>query len=890
MRLKNKIINRVIILTLLVLMLINSVPIKTYAHDAYFFQVLIDENSMLYMGNVVKDKNPWYKAESNHIEAQLWKYLGGSLTTTYENLEGDNNGKSSMPFTFPPKSHERKLGLEVLNSVTSKDIDRAFEIMNTLVPTLNDILLIINDGKKYKSVEELIDVSEKVIINESGGTYNGWNVKYIDGGDKVVVSNNDTGESYEFIARMKKGYLDETLEDGRKSPVYNPEFDYSDSGYDDYISLGMIAMQGNYAYKVKGHLAKDMGEYSKPGTLEVKISELLTDFTNGIRSLLGLQSIDELLYNKRTRSTSKYYGGIMPMEWMEKATTFHMIFQATTWIILTVAILKLLFEKNLSTINPAMRVSLMDGIKNLIITGFMLISVLLVINTLININEKIVSIFATTAPDYGGFTGISNDYQTFAGAFLQIYYLFISIYLNFVYIIRALTTAILIAAAPIFIATIAFGNKSKTLFEAWIRELVANIFLQSFHAFVFSIFLNIQMGTRGIETAVISFALIPTTNWFKGLIIGNSGGVVGQIGSNIFSTATSAVGGFVGATMGSKAGKGGGKGSESHYANTGDNIKTKDSSKIPGVRENPERREHSTTPPNINTTLDSVSKMETDLKDFADVSSYSSSNDGNDNINVESSNYEKLSNRFFKDTGNIEKGDGKGFAKSMGKAALKTAAGAAKVGTGAALTMAMVGATEDAKVGINLMNSGFRTMKNAGKETAGEVATFGKKAINTALEKIHPNQNGNILGIERTSSGNTVVHRDKAKVAENGVVDVVKTSDNNVAFTYNREKLSEVNRQYLSKIEEAYKNQDMEYLKRRGIEKVTTRGDGNITVHYNKHGQENLGFIDIYQAGNRIVETKSPGQKLHTDIIYDIDNIPLAPPTLGGGSSNTYNK
>lgn len=870
-------INKVVLLTLLTLILINSMPSTTYAHNAYFFQVLIDEGNMQYMGNVVKDKNPWHKAESNHIEAKLWNYKGGNLTTTYSDLEkGSNDGKNSMPFTFPPKAHKRFLELESQNNVTGKDIDRAFEILNTLVPTLNDILAIINDGKRYENVEEMIKVSEQFIINGTTATHNGWSVKYIDGGDKVVVSNDDTGESYEFIARMKKGYLDKTktLEDGRKSLVYNPEFDYSDSGYDDYISIGMIAMQANYSYMVKGHLAEDSGEYTNPGTLEVKLSELLTDFTNGIRSMLGLQDMDELIYNKKTRSTNRYYAGVMPTDWMEKATTFHMIFQAITWVVLTIAILKLLFEKNLSTINTAMRVSLMDGVKNLIITGFMLISVFLLINTMISVNHKIVGIFASTSPDYAGITGVGNDYKTFAGAFMQLYYLFITIYLNFVYIIRALTIAVLIASAPFFIATIAFGNKSKGLFEAWIRELVANIFLQSFHAFVFSIFVNIQMGARGIELAVISFALIPITNWFKGLIVGNSGGLVGEVGGKVFTTATSAVGGFVGAAMGSKDGKTK-YGKENYSDNVGDNIKTKSSSSIPGARENPERKEHSTIPPNMKTTFDSANKMEADLNDTVDSA---------DGKNIESTNYEKLSNKLFKDTDELEKGDGKDFAKSVGKTALGVTVGGAKLGAGAALTMAMAGTTGDFKAGTELMSSGAKNFKGAGKEAFGGISTIGKKTVNTAHSKIHPNQSGNILGIERTNSGNTVVHRDKNRVSEDGLSEVVKTTDNNVAFTYNREKLSSENQDNLNKIEKAYKDKDFEYLKRRGIEKVTTRGDGETTVHYNKYGQEKLGFVDIYQAGNRIVETKAPGQKLHTDIIYDIGDIQPGPPTLGGGN------
>lgn len=898
----NKRINKVILITLLTLILINSISIKTYAHDAYFFQVLIDENTMQYVGSVVKDKNPWHQFESKHIEAELWEYDGGSLTTRYDNLEGTTDGKSSMLFTFPPKAQTRWM-VQTLNNVSGKDIERAFEIANTLVPVLNDVLSIINNGEKYESIEELISVSEKVIINNStsGVTHNGWHIRYSDSEhSKIILKNDNTKEEYEFIASMRKGYLHPTLEDGRKSPVYDSNLDYSDNNYTDIITLGMIAMQGNYTYMVKGHLAEDAGEYTKPGTLELKLAELFTDFINGIRSMLGLNDMNELIFNRGTRETSRYYAGIMPTDWMKKATQFHMIFQAITWTILAVAIVKLLFEKNLSTVNPnpAMRISLMEGAKNLIITGFMLVSVFLLINTMIDLNHKIVAIFASTAPDYTKITGISSNYKTFAGVFIQLYYLFITIYLNFVYIIRALTTAILIACAPFFIVTIAFGSKSKGLFEAWARELVANIFLQSFHAFVFSMFTNIQMGTRGVELAVISFALIPTTNWFKGLIVGNSGGIAGEMGVKAFTTATSAVGGFTGALLGNKGRFGGeGQNDKSSYynSNTEDNIKTKSSSNIPGARTNPERREHSTNTPDMNTTFDSVKKMETDLNNTMDESNIKSGTDITENIDgptdstsdagktVESTNYEKLSNRFFKNTDDLQKGDGKESAKKMGKAAWGAAVGAAKLGTGAALTMTIGGVTGDVRTGARLMSSGAGNLKEAGKEAIGGISTIGKKSINTLHSKIHSDQGGNILGIERTSSGNTVVHRDKARVAEDGLIDVVKTTDNNVAFTYNKGKLSSTHREYLERVEEAYKNKDFEYLRQRGIEKVTIRGDGATTVHYNDYGQRRLGFIDIYQAGNRIVETKEPGQKLHTDIIYNIDDTPPRPPKLGGG-------
>ena len=49
-----------------------------------------------------------------------------------------------------------------------------------------------------------------------------------------------------------------------------------------------------------------------------------------------------------------------------------------------------------------------------------------------------------------------------------------------------------------------------------------------------------------------------------------------------------------------------------------------------------------------------------------------------------------------------------------------------------------------------------------------------------------------------------------------------------------------------------------------------------------------MGIKDAYSSNNRVVETKSPGQKLGTDYIYDIGGTPPQPKSDNFKEGKTY--
>lgn len=823
-----------------------------YAHDAYFLQVLIDLNTMQYQGNVVSDKASLFNKEAKHIEATLgdfslirdWK--GKTNVNRYEDIDEDGKGDKAMVFTFP--SHEVKKGLikkEITNNATQKDVQRAYEIRDTLVPGLNDAIYVVTGGKPTElTVDEFISLTEKIA---NGTSYNGWSFSYSEN-DMVTISKGT--EKYEFVYRMKKGYNDSN------DMLYNPEI----KGDNTYVSWQQLIFQGNYTYTIKGHTAMNAGDYNKPGVMEQKLVEVFEDLLNGLRNLLGLYNTNDLIYNQGIRGSMGWYMGAMSNDWMSKTISFHFIFQGIAWTIIALAVVKNLLQRNIATINPSARVSLIEAIKDLFVTAFILASIFQIINTLLFLNTKVINIFATTSVDFTGMSAVNNYSNALSGIVLQFFYFVVSIYLNFVYIIRAITLAILIATAPLFVVSIAFGGKWKQLFNTWLRELVSNIFLQSFHAFILAFFVSVQTSSRGIEGMVVAFALIPMTEFFRTMFMGQGGEMSNALG---MASVTAGASMLVGSSR-LAGGFGKGKGDNGNsFANSsgGMNTGAGKSTQIPGTNTNPNRREHSATTPDISSTRKTFESKEQNLKGSEDVISVGKQN---------SKGYETLQN--------IAKA-----GASATKAVAKTGVGAGKVAVGAGTLLAMGGSSSFLQqTGSNMMGSGLGSVASGVGGLASDVGGATKNIIGNAPNNLKAKTKtalgmNSVLGAQTMPNGDIAVHRDRGMLSQQGVSNAYMDSQGNAVISYNRSKLDSANLSNVNKIEDAYKKGNTEWLKEQGIERVSKNNNGELMIAYNKQGQEKLGFNDIYMTGNRVVETKRSDQNMATNISFDIGSKSVTP-------------
>lgn len=626
---------------LLMVLLFTLNPLKASAHEAYFLQVLVDTQGYNYSTAILSDDDSTFlKLESDHIEAKFGDFrnligkeydpLPTDLTTAFK-----PNGAESevtMPFTFPSIEDGDGWGGAPVNDGDQDDANRAYLIKDTLTPGLNDALFVLNGGKMFENADQFRAASQNLSTaisqSKSGGkpvtvsgstngskaftlqvgkraTDNASQPNDLENGisntDYLVISDGET--EFEYVYRMQKGYQAPTLEQGFdwKNKLYDSRYDEQaeDIGY---ITWNTMMYQGFYALVAMNLDAKDSGQVAHVGPLEEAVRWMLESIFNGIRNLLGLYSMNELIYNEGIRGSSVWHYGIMPNAWENNVMFYHWIFQAFAWSLISFSIVKLLISRNLATINPSSRVSLIEGVKDLMITGVVLAFIMPLLNMLFMLNARVVDVFAAVGPDLDEMTGLNKFTGFLAGVLLQFFYLIILIWLNFTYIVRSITVAVLTVLAPIFVVTLSLGGRWKGLFMNWMKEMVSNIFLQSFHAFLIGFLYLSQLSSRGIELAVICFAMIPLTEFFRGMIMGQSGDIASRLGMGSLTALggaassaaknaknsigasrvkNSSAGGAVAGGTGAGAGSGAGVGAGNVKATTaGGDLKTGSSDKL----------------------------------------------------------------------------------------------------------------------------------------------------------------------------------------------------------------------------------------------------------------------------------------------------------------------
>lgn len=533
-------------------------PLSTQAHNAYFLYVLIDDGNFTYTGSVSRDKVGKYLSnltkrdsllspESAHLEAMMWnpdKLKDGSLglgDSFLKDLDKDNNGKSSMIFTFPSKQIDDKMP----NHANAEDANRAFLINNTLLPSLNTVLYKLNGDKPFTSKEELYEASER-LLNDQGS--NGYSISYSSDKNYIILTKGN--EVNKLPYRLAKGYKSEKLENGKKSVLYHPEF----SDDIDYITLKTIMVQGMYNAKVKNAFYKDIAELQKQSILTQKIGEFFAELSDGVRSVFGLYSMDELVYNQGLRANPMYVFGIMPSGWFSVAKIMFVICLGVALSLSGIAMVNMLLNKTLSTINVTRRLSLINGMKDLITAIFLLGGCVIFFSVIFRLNNRIVDIFYAVSPPQSALYSGAGNTGLIGSVFLGLFYLIIEVYFNFYYIFRGLMVTFLVAASPLFIISIAFGDSYKRIFYTWLRELISNVFIQSFHAIILALFLRLQGNSRPIEILVVSFALIPMTRFLQSLMIGTDGSLTEQLSGKLAGSSIAFTGGAIGGAIGGLAG------------------------------------------------------------------------------------------------------------------------------------------------------------------------------------------------------------------------------------------------------------------------------------------------------------------------------------------------
>jgi hypothetical protein len=248
------------------------------------------------------------------------------------------------------------------------------------------------------------------------------------------------------------------------------------------------------------------------------LSGLLKGIISGLTSILGLYSINELMFNAGTRGATYYYG-IMPMSWLNPVNVLNLFATVISLIVIGISIIRLLIRRNMAAITPSVRVELMDGVKDLFVVVIGIALFMPALYILLTFNDTIVSAIRTMAPN-GDTFGMGGNLNL-AEIIIQVAFVFVQALLNVNYLIRAVTIALLIGFAPFFISLFAAGDASKKIAGTWAKELISNIFMQTFNAAMLLVFSNI--GSYGslniIERMALMISFIPLTKFFKNTLM-----------------------------------------------------------------------------------------------------------------------------------------------------------------------------------------------------------------------------------------------------------------------------------------------------------------------------------------------------------------------------------
>ena len=480
----------------------------------------------------------------------------------------DEGNKYALPMSFPA---------DTSTDATAADINRAYQIADTLGTGFNDALLFINNGESYISTYQLIDAAYGLCTIKDGGILSGpnnsggngtqyqINFKTEEGVDEsgyqfnCDISAIDRARDYSnyykpssfkdpssevigsgsFPWKIKKGYKgcsdEEVMEDGSHNQI---AANY-DSSVDDttYISWEHLFVEAGSLYSQGITYANQADIYSMDA-LEGSVVSFVRNLLSGLTGYIDVYTMEDLIFNNGVRGSSAFYFGTFNKNWSPFLLNMFLIFSAIAVSLVFFLVVKMILRKNLSTANIYERVSLMEDIKDLLLSLFFIAFAWGAIRVAMLLNYRFVAIWGALA-EGRTLNTIHSSSVNFAGIVIQFTYFILEIYMNYVYILRGLVIAALMITSPLFILAYNFGRVGKGMTSAWLKELLGSVFLQSFHAFIYGMLLAAATGTRGIESIVIVASVIPLTSLFKNAT-GSGGDAILQTAQSLTQTTANA--------------------------------------------------------------------------------------------------------------------------------------------------------------------------------------------------------------------------------------------------------------------------------------------------------------------------------------------------------------
>ena len=479
----------------------------------------------------------------------------------YKELEGTSD--DSLVFSFPGLKNDKSGGYKA----TSNDYSRASEVGDTLVTGLNQALLFIrnNANQDLVSNHSLHLVLGKLsYTSELNRLKNGFSItvgsnststtfkieradltddvsKYLlpinglgyDDYVKISTENGSNGSAFSYFPwKMSKGYHEGQELYKYVNSVYQ---DNAKKHENEFLTWGQLILQAMLNNDVKGTQEQDFASDAQT-IIGQGLGSDLSRTISSTRSLLGLLPMSELVLNMGSRPAN-YHLGVMSKDMHNIALTVYTLNLIISLLFVGFMIVKMIHQKMLSTTNVVAKTSLMEGIKDLAFVAIMLGFFAPIFEMLLELNFLIVRTFSYSSDYMASFTAMGTktlSMESMAGFIVSSMFLSIDMYINFVYLVRAITVSFLFAIAPIMIVSYLWSPTQKNMVFSYMRELVGNIFMQSFHAITMTFFSAYNLSNMSsLEAIASAYCFIPITQLFRQLVLGNSGGFSEKVGGKL---------------------------------------------------------------------------------------------------------------------------------------------------------------------------------------------------------------------------------------------------------------------------------------------------------------------------------------------------------------------
>lgn len=544
----------------MLLIITTSQSVTAFAYDIVTTQVTVDDaNWQIVAGVVTEDVGAKVK-EVSRIGSDALETLAGNngdpgvgadLLDDLNVAEGDQSGYESdngqthnLVLSFPGKV---RTSWGFCTDSTEYDKVRASAVKDVLLYSLNSAYDFVYEGQKPDGIESyknkmvtLLNLVSKArkgytpTIYTNGHAYDfaiatdadisKFDDKTMDASDYVVISCD--GKKEIFAYRIPKGYI--KISDRDSALDTSLQLEVSSSEDATYITWGEYAYEAfaTYVLNEKLGLTASTVYAEEPGALESALVWLFSSLSNAVSNILGLWSIDELILNAGVRGGAGYIGGVFPASWEPTIWTFFYIMEVLALIVLSFAILAGIYKRAMSTVNPVVRASFMEQVKNICVAILILIMLPIIFRLMLSTSATLTEISASALGDQTAkerFAILTKNSGTLGGCILQLVYLCSLIYFNFFYYLRSLIVVALIVFSPLLVMAYTIGDGWKNLTTEMFKILISSIFIQPIQALCLTLILLLPVDGRGFQSIIAIYALIPLTNMLRDVVFKGSG-------------------------------------------------------------------------------------------------------------------------------------------------------------------------------------------------------------------------------------------------------------------------------------------------------------------------------------------------------------------------------